>query len=315
MTDLRRTCAALFGAAALTFVIPAPAQAAYPVDRGDTCVEEAAHDAAPSSGSHARSAGRVNGPDHREVTAKQQRAIERRTDAILQRKGMTQAEAEAAGGTVPVYFHVMAAENGDGDVSNRQLRRQLAVLNNTFAGGESDDAADTGFSFTLAGIDRYYNDVWHRDHASNKYRSETRQGGADALNVWLVDFKYLGVATFPWDYPKKGEIDGIRVHYDSIPGGSIENYNLGETATHEAGHWLGLYHTFQGGCDEPNDEVADTPAQSSPTRGCPEGRDSCELPGLDPIENYMDYSFDSCYTEFSPGQSDRMSAMFAAYRS
>ena len=39
-----------------------------------------------------------------------------------------------------------------------------------------------------------------------------------------------------------------------------------------------------------NDLVADTPAQSSPTSGCPEGRDSCALPDIDPIHNYMDYS-------------------------
>ncbi len=60
--------------------------------------------------------------------------------------------------------------------------------------------------------------------------------------------------------------------------------------------------------------MSDTPAQSSPTDGCPAGRDSCSLPGLDPIHNYMDYSYDTCYTQFSPGQSTRMDQMWAAYR-
>ena len=99
-----------------------------------------------------------------------------------------------------------------------------------------------------------------------------------------------------------------------MPGGPIENYNEGKTLTHEAGHWFGLAHTFQGGCTPTNDGVNDTPAQSSPTSGCPEGRDSCDLPGLDPIRNYLDYSYDSCYDQFTGGQALRMADMYAAFR-
>ncbi|MBA3310230.1 MAG: zinc metalloprotease [Nocardioidaceae bacterium] len=312
MARLRKTSAALIGVAALALAIPAaPAQAANPIEKpAAVCIEPGS-----DSDAQARGAQRTYGDDHRDVSPRQQRAIERRTDAILKNKGVSEKRAGSATATIPTYIHVMLDKDGNGDVTRRQVVRQIAVLNNTFAGGESDQAANTGFTFDLVDVDRYYNNAWHNDHASTKYRSLTREGGADALNIWLVDFKYLGVATFPWDYERNGDVDGIRVHYDSLPGGSITNYNLGETATHEAGHWLGLFHTFQGGCTEENDGVADTPAQSSPTFGCPEGRDSCALPGLDPIENYMDYSFDSCYTEFSTGQSDRMSTMFTAYRS
>jgi len=249
------------------------------------------------------------------VSPREQRAIEKRTKAILDRQGVTAAEAAATGGSVPVYVHVMADKYGNGNVTNTQIADQISVLNKTFGGQELvGTAANTGFTFTLAGTDRYYNSTWHADRQSTTYRAKTRLGGANALNIWLVDFKYLGIATFPWDYAANPKIDGIRVHFDSLPGGSIANYNLGETATHEAGHWFGLYHTFQGGCTSTNDEVADTPAQGSATNGCPEGRDSCTLAGLDPIHNYMDYSYDSCYNQFTSNQSSRMSSMFAAYR-
>ncbi len=260
--------------------------------------------------------------DHRDISAREQRQIEARTQRILAEQskagkgkpGGGSGGGASTGGAIPVYVHVMAAANGAGDVTDSQITQQVAVLNTTYGGQESSAAANTGFTFTLAGIDRYFNNTWHTDGASSKYRKATRLGGANALNIWLVDFSYLGIATFPWDYARNGGIDGVRVHYDSLPGGGIANYNLGETATHEVGHWLGLYHTFQGGCTSTNDEVSDTPAQSSATSGCPEGRDSCSLPGLDPIHNYMDYSYDSCYNQFTGGQSTRMSQMFSAYR-
>ena len=263
-------------------------------------------------GSSAR--GGHGGADHRDISRAEQRAIASRTRKILAAQGDSTAARTDA--TVPVYVHVMAAKNGAGNVTDTQIANQIAVLNKTFSGGEdkATPVTDSGFRFTLAGTDRFFNDQWHKDRQSTTYRAQTRKGGKNALNIWLVDFSYLGIATFPWDYSKNPKIDGIRVHFDSLPGGSIANYNLGETATHEAGHWFGLYHTFQGGCTTTNDEVSDTAAQSSATSGCPTGRDSCSLSGLDPIHNYMDYSYDTCYFEFTTGQSTRMDQMWAAYR-
>jgi hypothetical protein len=312
MSSNRLRRAVLAGAAALALCATgAPAHASAPAsEHTAACFDP--HDV----GAGARGGTHVRGQDTRDVTPRQQRAIEARTAKILAQKGKPGGGGggTASGATIPVYVHVMLDDAGNGDVTDRQIADQVAVLNTTYAGGESSAAANTGFAFTLAGTERIRNNVWHKDHKSATYRAQTRQGGANALNIWLVDFKYLGIATFPWDYAQNSDIDGIRVHYDSLPGGSITNYNFGETATHEAGHWLGLYHTFQGGCTTTNDEVADTPAQSSPTSGCPVGRDSCALPGLDPIHNYMDYSYDTCYDQFTPDQSTRMNQMWAAYR-
>ena len=303
-----RALAVMLAGTALVFSpLGGQATAKLPADMAADCF-------VPPSGASAKGG---HGPDTREVSVAEQKAIEARTAQLLKAKaarGIAVPKGALSAASVPVYVHVMRDAAGVGDVTDSQIAQQITVLNNTFAGGESSAAADTGFTFTLAGTFRYNNNQWHKDKQSSAYRKQTRKGGANALNIWLVDFAYLGIATFPWDYDRNPGIDGIRVHFDSLPGGGIANYNLGETATHEAGHWFGLYHTFQGGCTTTNDEVEDTPAQSSPTNGCPVGRDSCTLPGLDPIHNYMDYSYDSCYNQFTPKQSTRISTMWTAYR-
>jgi hypothetical protein len=147
-----------------------------------------------------------------------------------------------------------------------------------------------------------------------------RQGGTDALNLYSTSAgAYLGWAYLPDILTKPGQayLDGVVFNWETIPRVSDTwegRYDLGETATHEVGHWLNLEHTFYGGCNANGDYVADTPAQKSATRGCPEGKDTCKEPGLDPIHNYMDYSYDSCYTEFTAGQTQRMRDAWLYYR-
>lgn len=311
MTRLRIHAAAVLGATALTVSMTAlPAQAMN--TNADGAKRECIRPE--STGASARSDDALRARDTRDVSRREQRAIALRTDRILAREGYSTTAETLASATVPVYVHVMRDAAGNGNVTDQQIANQIAELNDNFGGGESTAAANTGFTFYLAKRDDYFNTQWHQDKRSATYRAKTRLGGANALNIWLVDFQYLGIATFPWDYASNPNIDGVRVHYNSLPGGGIANYNQGKTATHEAGHWFGLYHTFQGGCTATNDEVADTPAQGSSTNGCPAGRDSCSLPGLDPIYNYMDYSYDNCYNQFTPNQSSRISQMWTAYR-
>ena len=221
--------------------------------------------------------------------------------------------------TVGIWFHVIT----DGDVgylSAQDLARQVRVMNTTFGGGEGGD--DTGFSWYLAGVDYTNNAKWYwlnSTGAEHDMKQTLKVGGDNVLNVYTgTAAAYLGWAYLPsitdtnQDY-----LDGIVLDWESLVHVSdryLDRYDEGETLVHEAGHWLNLEHTFFNGCKGSGDFVDDTPAEATPTSGCPEGKDTCTAPGFDPIHNYMDYSYDDCYTEFTPGQTQRMQDSWLLYR-
>ncbi len=244
-----------------------------------------------------------------ERTLEETEQIAEAVDAWLRAGGRYGDKAEV---TIPVAVHVVMHDDGYADVPDSYINAQMQVLNQAYNG--------TGFGFTLASIDRTYNTRWstHRYGTNNerKMKQALAIDPATTFNLYFCDVGggLLGYATFPDMYPEDSYMHGVVCLWGTVPGGWADPYNEGDTATHEVGHYLGLYHTFQGGCPLPNDYCDDTPPEASPAYGCPEGRDSCSGGGEDPIHNYMDYSDDYCMYEFTGDQTTRMNQQMALYR-
>jgi len=224
----------------------------------------------------------------------------------------------ATGGVINVYFHVIrnGTSTTQGNIPDSMIQAQIAVLNDSFAA--------QGWSFNLVATTRTTNAAWFAmtpgTIAEAQAKAALRQGTADDLNIYSANPSggLLGWATFPWTFQAAPADDGVVVLFSSLPGGSAVPYDLGDTATHEVGHWMGLFHTFQGGCGFFNDLIFDTPAERSAASGCPVGRNTCVqgLQGLgpDPIRNFMDYTDDACMNTFTVKQDAFMDGAFTKFR-
>jgi hypothetical protein len=227
--------------------------------------------------------------------------------------------------TIPVWVHVINKGSGfaNGDLPEAMIRQQIRVLEDSYSGRTG--GAGSGFDFQLAGITRTTNQTWFEKMAIDfevelEAKTALKRPGSDTQNIYTVDGgPYLGFAYYPDILlnPQYAVLDGVVLDWRSLPGGTFEIYSEGDTAPHEVGHWLALYHTFESKCSSKGDFVADTPAEFSPAFLCPVGRDTCagaSKPGVDPIFNFMDYTQDSCMFMFTPGQVDRMQAAWTAFR-
>ncbi|KAG4434906.1 hypothetical protein IFR05_009604 [Cadophora sp. M221] len=230
---------------------------------------------------------------------------------------------------VAVHFHtVSSAEKADA-ITDDALKAQFAVLKETYT--KYDINLHWNGTVASRTVDDWLSQFsWPltRNQVVQKkeFLTSTRLGGYNALNFYF----YTGMADEFWgscNLPKVNVTvdfedsvfreDGCNINHLAMPGGPSPAVNLGYTAIHETGHWFGLQHVFLTYmCDETGDTIDDTPAASEFTVGCPIGKDSCpDMPGLDPIHNFMDYSDDYCMTEFTPDQKIRMHATYATLRS
>mmetsp|Transcript_61907 Transcript_61907/g.171562 ORF Transcript_61907/g.171562 Transcript_61907/m.171562 type:complete len:646 (+) Transcript_61907:56-1993(+) len=223
--------------------------------------------------------------------------------------------------TIPLEYYVCDPGDGsiDSMVTDKMLTDQTAVLNQGFSGANQclgplayqPAYANARIQFSDYGIVRISNEVKCGYECTDNIRYLTRNvvpREDGRIKVLICETESLGLASFP------GEDDSWRIllmQPGVLPGAPTLDYNLGDTLVHEMGHYLGLYHTFEGGCGRVGDGIADTPKEKRPHYGCPTGnrwRKSCR--SGDPVHNFMDYSDDKCLCSFSDGQvSDMWSDM------
>lgn len=249
---------------------------------------------------------------------------------------------------IPVVVHVVH-EYGTENISKAQIEDQIRILNEDFRRMNADAsntrsvfqsvAADSEIEFVLAtkdpsgnctqGINRIYSPL--TNNARDNVKAVSYWPSDKYLNIWIVKSIQnsgddpgvitLGYAQFPWDRNSRPTTDGIvvRSDYFGSVGTASGSNNVGRVATHEIGHWLGLFHTFQGGCNPPSwgEQIDDTPPVIGPSYNCPIGANTCnnDFPNLpDQVENYMDYSNGTCMNMFTLEQKALMHNMINSFR-
>ncbi|MCG3167531.1 MAG: hypothetical protein POELPBGB_03323 [Bacteroidia bacterium] len=251
-------------------------------------------------------------------------------------------ENRAATRIIPVVFHVLH-QNGSENISKEQIQSAITQLNQDYSLTNADAGnlrsiftsvqANAEIEFRLAnkdpngnctdGIVRVYS-PFTNNGADEDIKSVSRWPNTKYLNIWVIKsipsdepgFVTLGYAYLPSVVNWGPELDGIVVRSDRV--GTIgTSSGTGRTLTHEIGHYLGLDHTFEGGCQGSGDGVSDTPKAADANFGCDYSINSCtnESPDKpDMIENYMDYSNDNCQVAFTNGQKNVFNSTFSDER-
>lgn len=234
--------------------------------------------------------------------------------------------------TIPVVVHVIYS-NSNENISDAQIQSQIDVLNEDYRRLNSDadntwsQAADTQIEFCLASVDpngNTTNGITRKSSTTTSWGTNdamkyTSQGGVDAwdtsqyLNMWVCNIGggILGYAQFPGgNAATDGVVMGPNYFGSSAKGSGFylsAPFDLGRTTTHEVGHFLNLRHIWGDGNCNVDDFVSDTPSSDAANYGCSIGHVSCNT--VDMVQNYMDYSDDSCMNLFTQGQTNRMRAV------
>lgn len=222
---------------------------------------------------------------------------------------------------IQVHWHVIYSVNRSklsGFMTFESIKDSINTLN-------SDFSQTFEFLFNLSTVEWIDNDYWYWQLGPGtdeeiQMKKEQRRGSSAALNVYSTGFvlETRGFSSSIQDI--FSFMDGIVVNHRALPGGDLTGFTQGKTLTHEVGHWLGLYHPFEGGCSFPNDLADDTRPQKEPsiecvlTKTCMESdfddkdfyKEMNRDNPYDAVHNLMNYGNDECLFEFTTNQKQIM---------
>ena len=238
--------------------------------------------------------------------------------------------------TIPVVVHIIH-DGGPENISDAQVQQGLAWLNAAYANTgyfDQGSGTDAGIQFCLAqrrpdglptnGITRNQSPLTTLTQETQDLalKNINRWDPKRYLNIWLVrdicsTSAGCGVVGYAYGAAYHGTpYDGLLIEAQFF--GAVQSQM--SVAAHELGHYLGLYHTFEGSCTNNNclvdgDRVCDTPPdQSTAAVPCGQAVNTCTTDAQsgfttdqpDMTSNFLDYGNIGCFHDFTPGQAARM---------
>ncbi len=245
--------------------------------------------------------------------------------------------------TIPTVIYIIHDSSSVSNISMEQIQSQMDQLNQNFYSEGIQfcyarrNTVDSTFfipqSGDSAGVFRINSALTNLDQQTEDVQLKALSSlpSQSYMRIFVVrDISPAGVLGYAYYPGTSTALDGIVIRADVFGSNNIcsacnlyPGYNLGAAMTHEVGHYLNLYHTFQGGCITDTgvaacqiygDRICDTPPTTG-SYGCPSPAPlSCD--GITPelIENYMDYTQDACKNSFTTGQNARMNFSLYTYR-